>query len=187
MPLFAPFGFSHSDSLVQISLMTKHPLKSKKPSCDKTITKECQNRPFYCIAVNKSHHVRCTLLFPPHLHLPAAQPFFSLSPADVIWIPGLESHPGNRPPPQPPSLALHTQRRQVMSYFSHLQASFLSLYVKRTNSNSFCLCAPLWGSRSFCRLARLQGRKVRGNGLFVKSFNKEVKSWFSSVCAGINI
>lgn len=138
--------FPHSDSWVEISLMTKHPLDSNKPSCDKPVPKDCQNGPFYCVALKERHHVSGTLQFPPHLHLPAAQPFFPLPPADVIWIPGLESHPGNRPPPQPASLALHTQRQPVTAFIVTCLQS-LCMKHARTPTGFFSLRTSLGESQ----------------------------------------
>lgn len=124
-------------------------------------------------------------LFLSHLHLPAAQPFVSLSPADVVWISSLVSHSGDRPPTQPASLSLrvhtyaetgaHTlvykkgekKGKKVTDVFLYLLVFdswqvflFVCFRVSVSGLAVRLVSSPLWASRSFCPLARLRGKEV---------------------------
>ncbi len=115
-------------------------------------------------------------LFRSHLHLPAAEPFFSLSPADVVRISSLESHSGDWPPPQPPSLTLHIHlhRQRLLHYHSQI-----CLYCQRCFSSFFgSKKHQKQGSDWFSHLSGgvavsviwlvCRRRKVTGNGPFVQ-------------------
>lgn len=131
---------------------------------------------FYCVAFSKSRGGGggCALLFPPHLHLPAAQPLFPLPPADVIRISGLESHPGDRPPPQPPSLALraHTHKHTRTGIRLHLSSSTPPLV-------QVCGVPHLSGGVTVSVIGLVCGEQRSEDS--VRSFNTEVKSCFSSL------